>query len=96
MKNNRKTCEQQAARITQADLLPHLGSIKKKTGTYEQKNKRVSGWFMRWGVQDLFPDVKSAYDSFALAVVQDLRGGASEEKIISNLESRLSSARLAA
>jgi hypothetical protein len=96
MKNTGKSCEQQAARITQADLLSHLSSIKKKDGTYEQKNKRVSGWFMRWGLRDIFPDVTSAFDSFVQTVVAQLRDGSTEEQIASSLESLLKSNRLAA
>jgi hypothetical protein len=96
IKNNGKSCEQQAARITQADLLPHLSSIKKKPGTYEQKNKRVSGWFMRWGLRVIFPSVTSAFDSFVQTVVAQLRDGLTEAQIASSLEFLVKSNRSAA
>jgi hypothetical protein len=96
MKNNGKTCEQQAARITQSDLLPYLSSIKKKTGAYDQKNKRLYSWFTKCRLRDMFPDVASPFDSFVQTVVAQLRDGVSEEKIASSLESRLNSALAAA
>ena len=37
----------------------------------------------------MFPDVPSAFDSFVLTVVKQLRRGATEENIASELESRL-------
>lgn len=91
VKNNGKSPKQQAARITQADLLPHLDSIKKKTGTYEQKNKRVSSWFTRWGIRAMFPTSRRPFDEFVLTVVKQLVAGETEEKIVSSIQSRLNS-----